>query len=106
MSVIESALASSAIQNPALDDIYDDGYLRVEHKNYYLACNGQPIYLPRTEFLLISSLVRSVDRVVTAEDLWRQVRDADKPFNPESLHVFMYRLRRKLSSHRVQIDTV
>jgi len=104
--VIESALANRAIQNPASDDVYDDGYLRVEHKNYYVAFNGHPIYLPRTEFLLISYLVRSVDRVVTAEDLWRYARDADKPFNPESLHVFMYRLRRKLLPYRVRIDTV
>jgi DNA-binding response OmpR family regulator len=106
MSTAGSILSDRQQRNPPLEDVYDDGYLRVEHKNYYIACNGQPIYLPRTEFLLISLLVRSVDRVVSAEDLWRHARDADKPFNPESLHVFMYRLRRKLLPHRVQIDTV
>jgi DNA-binding response OmpR family regulator len=95
-----------ALQDPSIQDIYEDGYLRVEYKNYYLACSGQPIYLPRTEFLLISCLVRSVDRAVTAEDLWRYARDADKPFNSESLQVFMYRLRRKLLPHNLRIDTV
>ena len=34
------------------EDIYDDGFLRVEHKNYYVACGGSPIKLPRTEFLI------------------------------------------------------
>jgi DNA-binding response OmpR family regulator len=106
MSIAESVLSDRPLQNPSIQDIYDDGYLRVEHKNYYLACNGQPIYLPRTEFLLISCLVRSVNRAVTAEDLWRYARDADKPFNSESLHVFIYRLRRKLLTHNVRIDTV
>jgi DNA-binding response OmpR family regulator len=106
MSTAESVLSDRPLQNSSVQDIYDDGYLRVEHRNYYLACNGQPIYLPRTEFLLISCLVQSVNRAVTAEDLWRYARDADKPFNSESLHVFMYRLRRKLLTHNVRIDTV
>ena len=26
---------------PTAEDIYDDGFLRVEHKNYYVACGGQ-----------------------------------------------------------------
>ncbi|HYX27259.1 MAG TPA: winged helix-turn-helix domain-containing protein [Pyrinomonadaceae bacterium] len=106
MSTAESALPRQQAQNLPSDDVYDDGYLRVEHKNYYLACDGRPIYLPRTEFLLISCLVRSVNRVVAAEELWRCARDVDKPFNAESLHVFMYRLRRKLLPHNVRIDTV
>ena len=34
------------------EDIYDDGFLRVEHKNYYVACGGNPLKLLRTEFLI------------------------------------------------------
>jgi len=46
-------------------DIYDDGYLRVEHDKYYLACQGRPIYtLSRTEFLIISRLARDFGRPV------------------------------------------
>jgi DNA-binding response OmpR family regulator len=106
MSIAESALPDRQVKNPSVEDIYDDGYLRIEHKNYYMACNGQPIFLPRTEFLLISCLARSIDRVVTAEDLWRYARTPDKPFNAESLHVFMYRLRNKLLPYRIRIDTL
>ena len=31
-------------ENPirTAEDVYDDGFLRVEHKNYYVACRGQP----------------------------------------------------------------
>lgn len=105
MSTAESILSDREVQSASAEDVYDDGYLRVEHKNYYLACGGQAIYLPRTEFLLISCLVRAVDRVVTAEDLWRFARD-DKPFNTESLHVYIYRLRQKLLAYNLRIDTV
>jgi DNA-binding response OmpR family regulator len=88
------------------EDVYDDGYLRVEHKNYYVACGGQSLKLPRTEFLILSRLSRSPERIVTAEDLWEYAWGNDKPINMESLHVYIYRLRHKLNPHRLQIETM
>ena len=95
-------------ENPirTADDIYDDGYLRVEHRNYYVAVAGSPIKLPRTEFLIFSRLVRTPDRIVTAEDLWNSVWGGDKPLNSESLHVYIYRLRAKLSDFDLHIETM
>ena len=31
-------------------DVYDDGYLRVEHQNYYAACRGQILKLRGPSF--------------------------------------------------------
>ncbi len=104
MSVVETALNNR--EPTSADDVYDDGYLRVEHGNYFLACAGKSIYLPRTEFLILSRLVRSIERVVSAVELWQCAWGADKPFNSESLHVYIYRLRNKLLPHRLQVDTV
>ena len=87
-------------------DVYDDGYLRVEHENYYIACDGHPLKLARTEFLIISRLARSTGRIVTAEDLWEHAWGRSKPLNPESLHVYIYRLRNKLSPFQIHIDTM
>jgi DNA-binding response OmpR family regulator len=89
-----------------VEDVYDDGYLRVEHKNYYVACGSQSLKLPRTEFLILSRLSRSPERIVTAEELWEYAWGNDKPVNMESLHVYIYRLRNKLSPHRLQIETM
>jgi two-component system, OmpR family, alkaline phosphatase synthesis response regulator PhoP len=97
---------SRAIVIEANDDVYDDGYLRVEHKNYYIACGGSPIKLPRTEFLIFSRLARTPNRIVTANDLWSSVWGSEKPLNSESLHVYIYRLRAKLGSFGLQIDTM
>ena len=107
MSLAERALRvrKSNLQS-ADEDIYDDGYLRVEHQHYYLTCDGQSIHLPRTEFLLLSRLVRSLERVVSAQDLWRSAWGNDKPLNPDSLHVYIYRLRNKIQSYHLHIDTV
>lgn len=106
MSLAENALPDRQLQSQPAEDIYDDGYLRVEHGNYFLACAGQSIYLPRTEFLLLSRLVRSIERVVSTEDLWRSAWGDTKPLNSESLHVYIYRLRTKLMPHKLQIDTL
>ena len=88
------------------EDIYDDGFLRVEHKNYYVACGGSPLKLPRTEFLIFSRLARTPNRIVTADDLWSSVWGGNKPLNSESLHVYIYRLRAKLAEFQLQIETM
>lgn len=105
-STAESALPTHVIQDPPEDDVYDDGYLRVEHENFYLACGGEPLYLPRVEFLLMSRLSRSINRVVRSEELWRAAWENSKPLNSASLHVYIHRLRTKLAPYRLQIDTV
>jgi DNA-binding response OmpR family regulator len=96
---------SSAVMDKA-DDVYDDGYLRVEHTNYYVACGGSPLKLPRTEFLICSRLARTPNRIVTADELWSSVWGTNKPLNSESLHVYIYRLRAKLADFGLQIETM
>ncbi len=88
------------------DEVYDDGYLRVEHENYYISCAGQPLKLPRTEFLILSRLARSAGRIVTADELWHKAWGDTKPLNSESLHVYIYRLRTKLAPFNVEIETM
>lgn len=106
MSITETSLSEHQIESRQEVDVYDDGYLRVEHKSYYVAVAGRPIKLPRTEFLIFSRLARSPERIVTSEELWQYAWGNEKPLNPESLHVFMYRLRGKLAPYSVQIETM
>ena len=40
---------------PTAEDIYDDGFLRVEHKNYYVACGGSPKAAPHRVFDLLAA---------------------------------------------------
>jgi two-component system alkaline phosphatase synthesis response regulator PhoP len=106
MSTSEMVLSKAAEQTQAIADVYDDGYLRVEHKSYYVACAGHSLKLPRTEFLIFSRLVRTPERIVTAEDLWQSAWGIEKPVNHESLHVHIYRLRNKLAEYNLRIDTM
>jgi two-component system alkaline phosphatase synthesis response regulator PhoP len=106
MSTTQPSLAELNNPRQAAVDVYDDGYLRVEHKNYYVSCAGQSLKLPRTEFLILSRLARSPERIVTAEELWEYAWGNDKPVNMESLHVYIYRLRNKLAASKISIDTM
>jgi two-component system, OmpR family, alkaline phosphatase synthesis response regulator PhoP len=103
---VDSEFGSSLVTGHSSLDVYDDGWLRVEHENYYAACGGAALRLPRTEFLLLSRLARNAERVVRADDLWRYAWGGGKPHNAESLHVHIYRLRAKLAPFRVQIETM
>lgn len=96
---------SLATRHSSPDD-YDDGHLRVEHDNYYVACGGEALRFRRAEFLLLSRLARNAERVVKAEELWRHAWGEGKPYNAESLHVHVYRLRSKLAPFGVSIETM
>ena len=86
-------------------DIYDDGYLRVEHLNYYVACGGHSLRLPLKELLIVSRLVRNIERLVLSEELWRAAWGDHGSFNSQSLHVHIYRLRQRLAPFGVHIET-
>ena len=106
MSVQEMTRTEQETLVHTAEDVYDDGFLRVEHRNYYVSCGGSPIKLPRTEFLIFSRLVRTTNRIVTADQLWSSVWGSNKPLNSESLHVYIYRLRAKLADFGLQIETM
>lgn len=88
------------------EDVYDDGYLRVEHDNYYVSCGGTLLQLPRKEFLILSRLARNPDRIVASEEIWLGAWGAGAPLNAESLHVHIYRLRRRFAPFDINIETM
>jgi DNA-binding response OmpR family regulator len=87
-------------------DIYDDGFLHVEHDGYYVACAGKPIFnLSRKEFLILSRLVRGNGRVVTKEEVWTSTW-GNTEFNYNTFRVHIASLRRKISQFGLDIVTV
>jgi DNA-binding response OmpR family regulator len=89
------------------DAVYDDGYLRVEHDKFYVACAGKPLYnLTRKEFLILSRLVRAMGRPVTKQEIWGFAWEGDAIFNRDTLRVHVAGLRRKLSPFGLDIVAV
>ncbi len=95
-----------SVNQSAEEDVYDDGCLRVEHDNFYVVCRGTPVTLTRAEFLYLSLLVRKPGRVVKSEYMWRRVWGDSKPYNADSLHVFMYRLRNKMAPFGIRVENM
>ena len=88
------------------NELYFDGFLRVEHRRYYATCAGCLINLGRAEFLIISRLSQDPNRFIPGEEIWQYIWQGRKPFNQESLKVFIYGVRRKLKPHGVKIETM
>jgi DNA-binding response OmpR family regulator len=103
---VHADAGSSLLTRHASPEIYDDGHLRVEHGNYYASLGGRQLRLPRKEFLILSRLARNAGRVVTSEEIWRHAWGDRAPFNAESLHVHIYRLRRRLAASGPRIETM
>jgi|SRR5215471_17979323 len=87
-------------------NVYDDGYLRIEHDNFYVSCAGKHVALPLKEFLIFSRLARNVDRVITSQEIWRSAWGNEAPYNSLSLRVHIHRLRRTLIPFGVQIQSM
>lgn len=82
---------------------YDDGYLRVEHQNYYVACGGQQVRLARKEFLILSFLAQNAERVVPAKEIWSYTWGGDAGFSLNTLNVSIHRARRQMEPYGVHI---
>jgi DNA-binding response OmpR family regulator len=94
------------LSNDQALNVYDDGYLRIEHDNFYVSCAGKRVSLPLKEFLIFSRLARNVERVITSQEIWRSAWGSEAPYNSLSLRVHIHRLRRTLIPFRVQIQSM
>jgi two-component system, OmpR family, alkaline phosphatase synthesis response regulator PhoP len=88
------------------ENVYDDGHLRIEHDNYYVSLGGHSLKLPRKEFLILSRLARNAERIVLSEEIWLHAWGERAALNAESMHVHIYRLRRRLVPFGLQIETM
>lgn len=103
---IHSGSIQSTVNGQSSPDAYDDGLLRVEHENYYASIAGRQLRLPRKEFLVLSRLARNPERIVPSEEIWLHAWGQRTPFNAESLHVHIYRLRRRVEPSGLRIETM
>jgi two-component system KDP operon response regulator KdpE len=80
-------------QIPGKPPTYDDGKLLIDLDNRRVELDSQPVKLTRTEFRLLSILLHRVGRVVTHEDLIREVWGTEKETSLGSLKLYIHYLR-------------
>lgn len=89
------------------EDVYDDGYLRVEHQRFYVTFAGRPLYdLTRKEFFILSRLARQFGRAVRSEEVWQAAWGDGVAANLQTLRVHVATLRRKLAPFGLDVPAV
>jgi two-component system KDP operon response regulator KdpE len=76
--------------------VYNDGRLLVDLDKRHVEVRGRSVQLTPTEFRLLSILLRNVGRVVSHEELIREVWGMEESASLASLKVYVHYLRRKI----------
>ena len=85
---------------------YEDDHLTIDFADIRAVCNGQKIKLTNKEFTLLSVLAKSIDRVVTRQQLLDSVWGYSYYGDARTLDVHIRRLRQKLGDCGQCIETV
>jgi two-component system KDP operon response regulator KdpE len=81
---------------PGESSVYNDGRLMIDLDKRHVEVRGRPVQLTPTEFRLLSTLLRNVGRVVSHEELIREVWGMEESASLASLKVYVHYLRRKI----------
>ncbi len=103
MNTIDTDRLGVIQQDP---NAYDDGILRIEHDSFLVTFNGQVLFLPPKEFLILSGLSRNMGQMVKSKMLWRYAWRQDAPFSSRTLRVHICTLRRKIKPMGLNIRHV
>jgi DNA-binding response OmpR family regulator len=85
---------------------YDDGRLAIDFEDVRATCDGTNVKLTNKEFLLLSTLAKKKDRVITRQQLLDQVWGYSYYGDARTLDVHIRRLRQKLNACGDCIETV
>lgn len=76
--------------------VYNDGHLYVDLNARMVKLGGETVRLTPTEFRLLTVFVKRVGRVVTHEEIIKEVWNTNKKVALGSLKLYIYYLRKKL----------
>lgn len=79
--------------------IYDDGQLLIDLERRHVEVRGKLVQLTPTEFRLLSILLHNVGRVVSHEELIREVWGTEGGATIASLKVYVHYLRHKIEDY-------
>ncbi len=96
MAKIATLVRRNAMLDTSSPTVFDDGHLLVDLERRRVMVKDQPVKLTPTEFRLLSILMRQAGRVVTHEDLIKEIWGTEKNTSLGSLKLYVYYLRQKI----------
>jgi two-component system KDP operon response regulator KdpE len=88
--------AAAAANAPAIEPVFDAGGLHVDLARREVTAGGKPVRLTPNEFKLLSVLVKNAGRVVTHQQLLREVWGPGTGNETHYVRVYVNQLRQKL----------
>ncbi|WP_033401346.1 response regulator transcription factor [Actinokineospora enzanensis] len=79
-----------------VEQVYDDGLVRIDHRTRLVTVDGRELELTATEFRLLNILVRNAGAALTLTNLLASVWDDPTGIGPDRVKFAVLRLRRKL----------
>ncbi|MCC7345942.1 MAG: response regulator transcription factor, partial [Variibacter sp.] len=90
------ALLRNARDDAGALPVYDDGVLRIDLARREVSVRGQPVFLTRKEFSLLSLLARQPGRLITQSQLLREMWGPTHAQDAHYLRILVSKLRQKL----------
>ncbi|WP_430387857.1 response regulator [Dyella sp. 20L07] len=90
------AMLRSRPGEPEAPQRYDDGSLAIDLARREVALNGEPLALTRKEYAVLALLLRHAGRVVTQQQLLRDIWGATHTHDSHYLRIVVGKLRQKL----------
>jgi DNA-binding response OmpR family regulator len=87
--------------------VWQQGSLTVDLVSHTAQVGGRPLGLSRTETVLLEALMRGSGRIVGVEAMLHALNQrGDRQVKPEALHVYIHRLRRKITPYGAEIKSL
>jgi len=96
MARLRALLRNRASGEPETPPHYDDGRLQIDLARREVALDGVPLALTRKEYAVLAMLLRHAGRVVTQQQLLREVWGATHVQDTHYLRIVLGKLRQKL----------
>lgn len=90
------ALLRNRPGEPELPPRYDDGHLAIDLTRREVSLDGAPVALTRKEYAVLELLLRHAGRVVTQQQLLREIWGPSHTSDSQYLRIVIGRLRQKL----------
>ena len=93
--------------SPNLENLYDDGYLKINFLTYVASLNTYSLTLTPMEYKVISVFIKNKNQVLTRNRLLQILWDDDNNFVDEhALTATISRIRKKIEGNHIYIKTI
>ena len=96
-----------AMLSPNLENLYDDGYLKINFTTYIASLDTHILTLTPMEYKVISVFVKNKNQVLTRNRLLQMLWDDDNNFVDEhALTATISRIRKKIEINHIYVKTI